>query len=456
MHPAIGEVVFPIHLDSQIVLGRRGGGAGIELNWDKRISRRHAVLRISNKGEIFYRDLGSRNGSYYGAERITGEIRFDRGMSVLVGETVMLVSDIEDQLEDPWGSESTEPGGASDEEDLIHSASTASMAFGMEDMTTKEMQSPEAEIPILDPVPDLAETTPRSTTARFVATGKVEVLFADRRDFRSFWENELSRTGMFVVTDQPPRFGTRVDVLIETPDGVLELTSSVVHVVPPGRAQQFDMSPGVGLQINDLTADVRDALERYALGESTKLGIQDQTPEIDRSTALARARQFLAAYDAERYYDALEISPSADGDAIAARLKELEDLFASTSGAAEDMARLNVALEALSKLSIILGVQQRRLQYDFRMGHLRVHERLAAARDGTGAPLGELRRAWNFVYPEHVERSAMLMREAFAASHVHDYGRAIERGTEALRLNPFFDQLAEYLHEWKSAWGDGR
>lgn len=451
MHPAIGEVVLPIRLDSQIVLGRRGGGAGIELNWDKRISRRHAVLRVAANGDIFYRDLGSRNGSFYGAERINGEIRFDRGMSVLVGETVMLVSDAEEEVEDPWGSEATEPG-SEEEEALLHEHARSS-AFEIDDMITKELQSPVADISILDPVLEPTPVPTRSTTARFVANGKVEVLFADRGAFRCFWENELSRTGMFVVTQHPPRFGTRVDILVETPDGVVELTSSVVHVVPPGKAQQFEMSPGVGLQINDLTQPMREALESYARGEIQELAFDEGEPMIDRDTALDRARELLAAYDAERYYEALGIPPTATGHEIAERLKALEDLFGAGEAGADDRARIQAAMEALSKMSTVLGVQQRRLQFDFRTGHLRVEERLRAARDGSGAPLGELRRAWNYVYPEHVERSAMLMREAFAASHLHDYARAVECGTEALRLNPFFDQLAGYLHQWKSACG---
>ena len=70
IHPAIGEVVFPVQLDSHLVIGRRGGGAGIELNWDKRISRRHAALRVTPTGELFFMDLGSSNGSFYGAQRI--------------------------------------------------------------------------------------------------------------------------------------------------------------------------------------------------------------------------------------------------------------------------------------------------------------------------------------------------------------------------------------------------
>jgi hypothetical protein len=448
MHPAVGEVVFPVQVDSTIVIGRRGGGAGIELNWDKRISRRHATMRIGRDGSVFYTDLGSSNGSYLGARRISGEIRFEKGMSILVGETVMIVSDLEEDLPDPWGSESTDTrraqGEVDEDSELVHSGHAP---FDTEDMTTKELQSPEAAIPI---EPAFVEAASR-TTARFVGAGEVEVLFSDRAGFASFWQHELSKTGLFVMTEVPPPFGSRVDVRIETPDGSVAVATSVVHVVDGHAARKFQMSPGAGLLVANMSRELRDALDRYARGEIQKLGVPE-TPSLSSENALAIARHIIAEFDANRYYEALGVSPTIDGEGLAARLQSLEDVLGSspTTGAA-NKARIQAALDVLSKLSTTLGVQQRRLQYDFRNGHLRLRERVEAARSGGGAPIGELRRAWNFVFPERVDRAAMLMRQAFASSHERDFATAIRVGTEALELNPFFEQLETYIRQWKAA-----
>jgi pSer/pThr/pTyr-binding forkhead associated (FHA) protein len=450
IHPAIGEIVFPVQLDSRIVVGRRGGGSGIELNWDKRISRKHAALRITAAGEIFFMDLGSNNGSFYGDQRIEEEIRFERGMSILIGETVMLVSDDEEELDDPFGAESTDK--PLETQDLDPEFQPGDQSFEIADMRTAEMRSPEADVPILDPIP-APEQIP-ATTARFVDFGKVEAFFADREAFGIFWRNELSQTGLFVATDRPPHFGCRVDVHIATPDGAIDLTTSVVHVVDQSAARRFRMSPGVGLQVNDLGLELRERLERYARGELSTLSLHTGDVLADADSVLDRAREILTAYDAGRYYEALQIAPDSQPEALAARIQEVESYLTRPDGlTGPTRARIDAALTVLGKMSAVLGVQQRRLQYDFRSGHVRVGERLKHAYEGTGPSIAELRRAWNLVHPDRVDRSAVLMRQAFAASHQRDLDTAIRYGTEALELNPFFEQLRTYLSQWKAAQG---
>jgi hypothetical protein len=456
IHPAIGEVAFPVQLDSQIVVGRRGGGAGIELNWDKRISRRHAALRITPAGEIFFIDLDSSNGSYYGDHEIEEEVRFERGMSILIGETVMVLSDEHLDPDDPWASDPTDKreaieGGTADleEEDLVHSAA-ADLVFEVTDMRTQEMRSPDSEVMILDPLPDRPEHIP-ATTARFVDAAKVEAFFPDREAFTVFWKNELAQTGLFVATDRPPHFGCTVDVHIATPDGAIDLSTTVVHVVDPSAARRFRMSPGVGLQVNDLGLELRERLERYSKGEVGSLSLHTGDV-VDVDTVLDRAREVLAAYDAGRYYEALQIEPSSEPEALAARINEIESqLTPQGILTPPQKARLEAAHSVLGKMSAVLGVQQRRLQYDFRSGHLRAEERLRAASEGTGPSVAELRKAWNLVFPDRVDRSAVLMRQAFAASHQRDLDSAIRYGREALELNPFFEQLRSYLRQWETA-----
>ena len=447
IHPAIGQVVFPIQMDSQMVIGRRGGGAGIELNWDKRISRRHAVLRTTATGEVFFRDLESNNGSYHGTQKIEGEIRIEQGMNILIGETVLLVAEIEEEMDDPWGSEptATDPRSEMSIDDLDYQ-NFDETEDGHDTADMSPDLDPVPSLTLLDPIP----APPRSTTARFVDKDRVEVLFVSRSAFTSFWENELSRTGMFVVTETPPPFGSNVKVVVDTPDGSVELSASIVHVVESGAAKRFGMSPGAGLQVNNLTLELRESLDRYAKGEATTLGTIRQT--ANTSEAIDTARHLLAACDAHQYYEALQVTAAITGAELAERFKFVEDLLNSSHPSqSPEQTRLEAAKGALSKMNSILGVTQRRLQYDFKSGHIRVGERLAAARNGTGPSLSELRRAWNLAFPDRVDRAAQLMRRAFARSTEHDFATAIQYGQEALKLNPFFDQMKSYIQQWQAA-----
>src|SRR5207244_5187530 len=76
LHPAIGKVGLVLHDGSSVLLGRSGGGAGIELNWDHRISRKHATISVSGR-EVWFEDWGSANGSWHAGTRIKGRIRFE-------------------------------------------------------------------------------------------------------------------------------------------------------------------------------------------------------------------------------------------------------------------------------------------------------------------------------------------------------------------------------------------
>ena len=69
-------------------------------------------------------------------------------MSILIGETVMIVSDDQTAEEDPFSNESTDKRGIveGDETDSI----AGDLTFEVSDMKTKEMRSPEADVEILE------------------------------------------------------------------------------------------------------------------------------------------------------------------------------------------------------------------------------------------------------------------------------------------------------------------
>jgi hypothetical protein len=81
--PRKGEV---IPIPAEVTVGR-GGGCGIVLADDTYVSTLHARLFQQNS-QAFVEDLGSTNGTFVNAKRITSPTRLKRGDQVQFGQTV--------------------------------------------------------------------------------------------------------------------------------------------------------------------------------------------------------------------------------------------------------------------------------------------------------------------------------------------------------------------------------
>ncbi|MEM7677533.1 MAG: FHA domain-containing protein, partial [Myxococcota bacterium] len=246
LHPAVGEFSFPIDPGSQAILGRRG--ADVEITWDRRISRRHA--RIWAEGtRLFYEDLGSRNGSFIGSDRLRGTVELGPGMSVLLGETALLVPDRAEQLNVADMDQTYEAP-------IVDiPMPTSDTAVGLHRLT-QDLEVPKTTGPTEDMPPN--NTPLRSPEAfvndtqrrypRLVGQKLATVELSDREELRQLWINDISKGGVFIETSTPPSTGTRLEVRLLTPDGTLSLHGQVVHVVDAASARQFNMPAGVGLQ----------------------------------------------------------------------------------------------------------------------------------------------------------------------------------------------------------------
>ena len=443
MHPAIGELAIPLERDSRVVIGRHGAGASIELNWDHRISRKHATVTAVG-GEVWFEDLGSANGSWVGEARVDGKVRFEPGMSILVGRTVLTLA-TDELSDDPWAvSTDTDVMGGP-------TAPSPALAFETDDMTTKELEvaGHEVEAAIQALGPSLAQHTPAK--ASFTATSQVTLRLPSREAFRRFWIEDLRKTGLFVETPEPPAFGTKVELVIQTPDGLTAIPTNVVHVITPSTASQFGMPSGVGLQAEELDPAHEQQIERYASSESELLDVEaHSTATAEIEDQLAKAQLLLENIESGTLYAALMVDPAADQTTLAERLDSLQRLFSQrTSLRPPQVARLDAAQRSLARVRGILLDQHQRLVYDFRAGHHRIQERLKRAREGTGPSLPELRNAWNAAMPASVEQSAGLMRKAFAAHQSHDLAGAIQHARRAVELNPFFGQLEAHISLWE-------
>src|SRR6185437_15882393 len=73
-----------------LVLGRRADVFGGEPLDDAQLSRRHAEIRQEN-GQLFVRDLGSRNHTFLNGRKVAARARLGVGDVVRIGGTLVLV-----------------------------------------------------------------------------------------------------------------------------------------------------------------------------------------------------------------------------------------------------------------------------------------------------------------------------------------------------------------------------
>ena len=484
LHPAVGEFSFPIDPGGQAILGRRG--ADVEITWDRRISRRHARIWADGT-RLFYEDLGSRNGSFIGSDRLSGTVELNPGMSVLLGETALLVpdsverpdfTDHEQTFEAP-AADLGLPADAAGTHDLpaiqdipIDSQDLPTMAprpaEGLEPIPTLLSQDlglpsssgatddmPRDDAPTKAPETFVEEAQRRYP--RLVGNRLAQVELSHREELRQLWVRDISKGGVFIETNEPPPTGTRLEVRLKTPDGAISLHGLVVHVVEAASAERFKMPPGVGLQFVDLNPENRRSIQEYVDGLKAKLTSElapyDNISSEEIDLLVVRARQFLLAAEEDQLYKALDIETTASFAAIDKKVKELQDALSQALRGAPppQQARLQAAQGVLKRVGRLMTNEQSRLEYDFRHGHIRAKERLANAHSGTGPSLEILRRTWNRVSHERVDQAALLTRRAFAARQAKRWDDAIRFAKQALKLNPFFEELEKTLEAWELA-----
>lgn len=457
MHPAIGAFTVPLRPAGLTVIGRAGAGADIEITWDRRISRRHAELWIDD-GAIWFKDLGSRNGSWRGESRLEVPVQLEAGTSILVGETAILIPERDDETP----TRDVERTHESVPRDLaVAIAAAVTQTFPRSDLGGRpDDPSHTMDMPVMsaESSADLAAATPiplDPMAPRLLGTGRV-ILETDREGLKKLWNAELSKGGLYVQTSTPPAVGTRVEVRLTSAGRTLHLNAHVVSVVTPGQSAVFQMAPGAGLQVTNLSGDKKAALKNYVEGLTQTLGDAAPRPGVQADStnlvsAIERARQFLADADHSRLYSALGVAPTAPATSIRQAADALSQEFkqAIQDAAPPQAARLNAAQSALDRLTRVLANPDARLEYDFRSGNVRAKERMAAVTDRDTHEISRLRRIYNRAMPDQVDEAARLTRRAFAARQEQDLTRALSYGRRALEMNPFFEELNKTLDTWQ-------
>ena len=286
---------------------------------------------------------------------------------------------------------------------------------------------------------------------RFVTEQQVELEAEDRNELRAVWMTDISKGGLFVETDDPPPLRTRVVVGIETPEGRLELAAEVVHIVAASSAARLGINPGVGLQFVDLSQERQRMIEAYVEGLTTG-PLPPETNEVvenDQQRVIAVMKAVLAGYETEDLYRAIDIDPMASDDEVAARITEMSDVLnAPAPGlSAAQQSRARHVQSLLRRIRALLTNPDRRLDYDLRHGHLFPRHRLAEA-DPAGRE--RLRRIWHRNNPGALPQAEKHASLALRYEGVMKYREAIEAATEALKYDPFNEDIWRAVDTWKA------
>jgi hypothetical protein len=427
-HPSIGEIQIAL-TKGGLVLGR-GHEADVNLSWDASVSRRHARI-VLRSGSVWIEDLQSHNGTWVLGARVDA-VAMQHGTPVSIGETQLELSS--SLIDDLPAAETTDlPGRAAAPE--------------IDEPHTPTLEAPPPEIP---PPAHRTRTEPR-----LVANDRVEIVAEGREELKELWLRDISKGGVFVKSDTPPRVGERLRVRIQTSDGMIELRALVVHAIDPVSAKLMGTAPGAGLQFVDLLPEQRSALQRYVDGIARTLDDGQSGPPApsgpDAEKMLLRARTFLEHVEKNDLYAALEVKPNAPEPEIDLRVKELRESFSAALAVIglPRGVRLERAISTLEKIGPVMLDRLRRLQYDLRTGHIRAEERLSHAAAGGTPTAEELRRAWQLCAPDRMGQAATSAREAMLLRQKGQIPEAMMKLKEAIVNDPFSPELRPMLRAWE-------
>lgn len=445
VHSRIGEKLVEL-AEGAMIVGREGAQVDLALDWDARISRRHAQLSVEN-GAVFVEDLGSKNGTWEGERRITSKVALAAARPVIIGETLFSLappSSLDDMM--------------------------AAYVAGTDDLLPVAQPPPPPPPPVVAPAIRRAPTPPAIAAPlviepeakeavrshpRFVAEKRIGVRLAERKALKAMWTENISKGGLFVRTDTPPPRGTILEVLISTPDGELALNAEVVHVVDPKSSEAAGQQPGVGLAFVGVKAEQKRAIHQYVDGLADRLSPEEAPSPSPASTPtiepiLQRARELISCAEGNDLYAALAVDAATPTPDIQLRAQALKQQFTEAMNAATppQLARLQAALKLLDRASALMASPARRLEYDFRHGEVRADQRMEQARQKIGPPINELRTSWAKAFPERIERSIALAKVAFELRKGRDLVSAVRAGRQALELDPFHEELRQTVRAW--------
>jgi len=93
---------------------------------------------------------------------------------------------------------------------------------------------------------------------------EIEVDFFDETTFYNGFSENISAGGIFIATYKPVPIGTRISLSLSLPDEKkIEVTGTVRWVRDVRNPDESKVSPGIGVQFDELSADAQRSIEEF-------------------------------------------------------------------------------------------------------------------------------------------------------------------------------------------------
>ncbi len=311
-------------------------------------------------------------------------------------------------------------------------------AAGVQQIATPEpkfapIPEPQAPAPV-----GLAKPPQQRHSARFEAI----VTRLDGVKLGALQCNDISKGGMFLSTTNalPPVF-SKVKITIPSA-GNLDLLAEVVRHVPPDQAKAWAMQPGFGVQFLDVTAGLREDINRLVQGlpvqpRTTPSGLNSQSIEA----LLAKYRDRMNG----DHYIVLALPQTADMGEIRSRCTDAEaqltELKRKTSKPGE-IAQLEAALQRVRAAREALSNPGPRSRYDANRGNWRGIARCILGGLGP-TDLERLRQEFLVEHPS----AAGSAHVKFLASKGYEQNEQVKEALDACENALQIDPLNLQLHQ---------
>lgn len=252
--------------------------------------------------------------------------------------------------------------------------------------------------------------------------------------------NDISKGGMFLsTTGELPAVFSKVKITIPSASN-LDLLAEVVRHVPADQARAWAMSPGFGVQFLDVTAGLREDINRLVQGlpvqpRTTPSGLNSQSIEA----LLAKYRDRMNG----DHYIVLALPQTADMQEIRTRCTEAEAQLTELKKKTKKMgetAQLEAALARVRAARDALSNPGPRARYDANRGNWRGIARCILG--GLG-PIDLERQRQEFLveHPSAAGSAHVKFLASKGYEHNEQFKEALDACENALQIDPLNLQL---------------
>ena len=295
--------------------------------------------------------------------------------------------------------------------------------------------------PAMAPIPPTGAASPTAPplqrhTARFDAL----VVKLDGTSLGTLHCNDISKGGMFLsTTGELPAVFSKVKITIPSAAN-LDLLAEVVRHVPADQARAWAMSPGFGVQFLDVTAGLRDDINRLVQG----LPLQPRTSASGLNSQSIEA--LLAKYRDRMngdHYIVLALPQTAEMTEIRVRCAEAETQLSELKKKTRKMAetaQLEAAIARVRAARDTLSNAGPRARYDANRGNWRGIARCILG--GLGLiDLDRYRQEFLVEHPSAAGSAHVKFLASKGYEHNGQFKEALDACENALQIDPLNLQL---------------